>query len=152
MVKTHLEVGNMSDEDVFMEEPESVEEENDENVNNNVMAENGEVPVDENDVSVNQSVDTATKQRFAPTNDTDYTTEQSYDFSPKNIQKRKTNLSNTIKYTYNPQENTSNVFVDNSRRVYKPKTNIYVSEAFTTYAIQYLKFLKYMLKETMRDE
>ncbi len=163
MVKTHLEPGNpdemvvgdesmVDEEEVYPSEAETVGEEDVENINYDENTGSGGIPVTENDLSASNTVNNTTKRRYAPTNDTDYTVEQSYDYSPKSAYISKNSVNNTLKNIYKPQDNSSYTYVDNRKNVYKPKTNIYVANSFTNYAIEYLKFLKYMLKETFHDD
>ncbi len=123
-----------------------------ERFNKGAVLENEGIPLDELDESLDFSSEEINKRRYAPTNEDNQSFEDESDYSPKSTSERVTDNRSSVNYRYAPQDNRSSVYIDNNTQVYQPQTNFYVSRAYTTYAIEYLKFLKAILKETMHDD
>lgn len=123
-----------------------------ERFNKGAVLENDNVPLDELDESLDFSSEEINKRRYAPTNEDNQSFEDESDYSPKSSNERVTDNRSSVNYRYAPQDNRSSVYVDNNTQVYQPQTNFYVNGLFTSYAVEYLRFLKYVLHETMKDE
>jgi hypothetical protein len=123
-----------------------------EKFNKGVVLEDSNTPLDELDLSLAYSTGSVNKRRYAPISEDDQSFEEQSDYSPKNSSERVNDNRVSVNYRYGPSDNRTSVYVDNNTQVYQPQTNFYVSGAFTSYAIEYLRFLKSVLKETMKDE
>jgi hypothetical protein len=123
-----------------------------ERFNKGVVLEDSNTPLDELDLSLAYSTGNVNKRRYAPKSEDDQSFEEQSDYSPKSSNERVNDNRVSVNYRYGPSDNRTSVYVDNNTQVYQPQTNFYVDGVFTNYAVEYLRFLKFVLKETMKDE
>ncbi len=123
-----------------------------ERFNKGAVLEDDYVPLEELDLSLELDTEEVNSRKYAPTNEDTQSFEDESDYSPKSSNERVYDNRSSLNYRYAPQDNRTSLYVDNNTQVYQPQTNFYVNGLFTSYAVEYLRFLKYILHETMKDE
>jgi hypothetical protein len=151
MVKTHVE---KIDDGIVLEDSEIPEEDQlgykDDVLQNGYVMDDQQIPLDENQLDSEENVEEVSGNRYAPREMSDYEDSTEDIYNPQTTVDDNYYTNVNTRNVYNPRQSVASYFSQNNNWAYQPSTNFYVSDVYTRYAIEYLRFLRSALRDTMR--